>query len=249
MHTLEKVLQCFCRSPEESDLPAMNTVEYERGHELAQLEAAFPNFAQSIRGKRVLDLGCGHGYQSVALAKAGARVVVGVDIDPYQIRKARERHGDVPGVSFLESMPDDHNFDVILSQNSFEHFVEAEAVMQLMTGALAPGGQIFITFGPPWYAPWGAHMGFFCKIPWVHLVFPERVVLGVRSHYRPTNTDRYEGLGLAKMSLGKFQHVVSRSGMRPHYLRYDCVRRMNWLQHTPFKELFVNQVNCILQAA
>src|SRR5215470_3431964 len=43
-----------------------------------------------LRGKRVLDIGCGDGGNSALFAKLGARVV-GVDISPGAIEVARER--------------------------------------------------------------------------------------------------------------------------------------------------------------
>ena len=47
----------------------------------------------SIRGKRVLDAGCGPGAYAQILVKRGAKVV-GVDISPKMLRLARERVGN-----------------------------------------------------------------------------------------------------------------------------------------------------------
>ncbi len=43
-----------------------------------------------IRGKRVIDLGCGSGILAISAALLGAREVVGVDIDGESMRAARE---------------------------------------------------------------------------------------------------------------------------------------------------------------
>src|SRR5688572_25217012 len=51
-----------------------------------------PAFAQlgDLRGKRVLDYGCGHGMAAVVLARAGA-IVTACDLSPGYVNEARER--------------------------------------------------------------------------------------------------------------------------------------------------------------
>jgi 2-polyprenyl-3-methyl-5-hydroxy-6-metoxy-1,4-benzoquinol methylase len=51
-----------------------------------------------LRGKRVLDVGCGEGLESVMLAKLGAAEVVGIDISKKSIAQARRR-ASVDGVA------------------------------------------------------------------------------------------------------------------------------------------------------
>ena len=81
-----------------------------------------------LRGKRVVDLGCGMGHGSIALARQGAKVIA-VDADPTQIAHARvlaEQHavkielhhadladiaGRHPGASFV-SMHSGGNWEV-----------------------------------------------------------------------------------------------------------------------------------------
>lgn len=242
------LLSLFCRDPEVSDYP-MSGIHYEKSRELDRIEEVFPGIRAEVAHKTVIDFGCGLGYQCAAFALAEAREIIGVDINQESLRLATEfiqRQGLAGRVRFARSIPRDLRADIIISQNSFEHFLDAPAVLEQMRSALAPGGKIFITFAPPWYAPWGAHMGFFCRLPWVHLLFPERVVMEVRALFRQDGARTWREAGLAEMSLAKFERLVNASGLCCHFKYYNCVRRLQWLHRTPFRELFVNRVSCIL---
>jgi ubiquinone/menaquinone biosynthesis C-methylase UbiE len=72
-----------------------------------------------VRGKRVLDAGCGPGVYTQILMRRGARVV-GVDVSPKMLRLARERVGDkvelhladlTKPMKFLK----DNSFDMVIS--------------------------------------------------------------------------------------------------------------------------------------
>ncbi len=229
----------------------MQGVHYEAGKELDQLEEAFPHITSEVTGRVVADWGCSYGYQTVALA-AHSRLVYGIDIDPssFDVGKGlAETRGIADRVVFAQRVPDGVKCDVIITRNSFEHFLEAEETLAGMAAALAPGGRIYITFAPPWYSPWGAHMGYFCKVPWVHLLFSEKAVMEARSMFRADGVGSYAEAGLARMSVSKFERIVERSGLRMAWKRYDCIKGMNFLASTPLKELTINRVNSILESA
>jgi len=244
------LLRWFCREPGSPDYP-MQGVHYEPGCELDKLVAVFPEFRSEIVGKNVLDFACGWGYQCVALARAGAKHVVGTEINELAIKGARNlaaEHNLANRVSIVREIPPDFRADVIVSRNGFEHFLEPERILLQMRAALAPSGKIFMAFAPPWNAPWGAHMAYFCRLPWVHLVFSERKVMDVRRVFRPGAERTYGEVGLAQMSLANFERIIRESGLMVRHLRYDCVYGMNWLSGTLLRELFVNCVSCILTA-
>lgn len=39
---------------------------------------------------------------------------------------------------------------------------------------------LLITFGCPWLSPYGSHMHFFTKMPWINVFFSETTVMRVR---------------------------------------------------------------------
>jgi SAM-dependent methyltransferase len=75
-----RILLRFCRAPGTADY-ATGGIHYESGRELERLEEVFPDFAREIKGKLVIDFGCGEGYQAVAFARSGAARVIGIEID------------------------------------------------------------------------------------------------------------------------------------------------------------------------
>ena len=161
----------------------MQGVHYMPGHELDKLLVVFPDLRNQIVGKNVVDFACGWGYQCVALVRAGAKLVLGIEINESAVEAANRlaAHHKLAGqVSVMREIPPDFRADIIVSRNGFEHFLEPDRILLQMRSALSPGGKIFIAFAPPWNAPWGAQMAYFCRLPWVHLVFSEKTVMDVR---------------------------------------------------------------------
>lgn len=212
-----------------------------------------PDLPARIQGARVIDFGCGGGYQAVQMAERGAGFVVALDIEPERLKIATEAAASSPASDRLlvaDRVPQGFRADVITSQNSFEHFLDADQILDQWKTMLAPDGQVLITFAPPWYSPWGAHMAYFCILPWVHLMFPESVILRVRNRFRSDGVRSYEEAGLARMSLARFERLVRHAGFRIVEKRYDCSWRLDFLRHVPLvRELFVNRVTAVLKAA
>ena len=153
-------------------------------------------------------------------------------------------------VEFVSSLTEKmlHSFDIVISHNSFEHFPDPIFILSQMMVAIRPHGKILITFGPPWFAPYGAHMGYFTKMPWVNIFFSEKTVMNVRASFRKDGAKRYEDVegGLNKMTVAKFERIIAASGLKIEYRRCDCVKSLNFLGNLPYvRELFINHVSCI----
>lgn len=109
-------------------------------------------FTRWVRGRRLLDLGCGCGYGAPLLVAGGVETVVGIDLDPRNIRYAT-RHFSSPRVTFrradAERPPEDLGvFEVIVSSNLFEHLFDVDAALTGVGRLLAPGGTFLLAVPP-----------------------------------------------------------------------------------------------------
>ncbi|WP_375203194.1 class I SAM-dependent methyltransferase [Hyphococcus sp.] len=216
---------------------------------LAQLEEAFPGFTESVKGKRVLDYGCGDGFQSVALAKAGAAQVLGVEIEAN-----RRAHGQslaskegVNNVSFAETVSGD--FDMVISLNAMEHFIQPTENLREMKRGLAPGGRIYLSFGPLWMAPYGHHMHFFTRAPWINLLFSERAVFRIRGLYRDDGAASWSP-GMNRMTVARFERLVAECGLVPVRRRDRTAANLPLVSAIPgLREFFVNIIDAELAPA
>lgn len=115
-------------------------------------ESIYRFFASQARDRRVLDAGCGTGYGAQFLADAGARSVRAVDVDLRSIRYAK-RHFAHPSITFavadLERLAvPAASLDLAVSSNVLEHLERPDRFLQVLTGALAPGGTALLALPP-----------------------------------------------------------------------------------------------------
>lgn len=102
--------------------------------------------AKFVRGKRVLDIASGEGYGTAALAQAGARSVVGVDICPEICLGARQKYGLDVRVGDAEKIPlPDHSVDLVVSFETIEHVQNPEKFLDECVRVLAPDGRLIVS--------------------------------------------------------------------------------------------------------
>lgn len=255
MRIEEQIMLWFSRPPGADDaLNKRDSVE----SALSLLEREYPDFRKIVAGKRVADFGCGRGYQSIALATLYDCNVVGIESNSQTLESAMERaaYFAVPQsrLHFTDrtSAEMKNSFDIVISQNSFEHFRKPDIALREMRDLLNGSGKILITFGPPWLAPYGSHMHFFCNVPWLNILFSEQAVMNVRSRYANDGAKKYEDVasGLNKMTIAKLERLVSASGLKMEFRNYNCIKGMNWISKIPLvREFFINHVTLTLTAA
>ncbi len=245
----ERLLLKLSRPPASDDFhegQPHHTLDSVMGH----LKQRYPDIVDLVRDRTVLDFGCGSGHHVAALAKSGAAFVMGVDTNARLLEGARQlakESGVAERVEIAERVPPERNgtFDVVMSHNSMEHFPDPGAVLREMFEAARPGGRVLIVFSLPWYSPYGSHMHFFTRVPWVNIWFSESTVMRVRSRFRADGATRYEDVegGLNRMSLAKFGRLTRASGLRLTSLRYIGVKGLDVLTRIPWlRELFTNEI-------
>lgn len=114
------------------------------------------DLAGDVTGKRLLDLGCGDGFELLEWARAGAQVV-GVDNSPEQLAAA-QRAADRLGVSCqlvladLLNLPDDllhTEFDLVFSAWVTAWIGDLPRWFSTVYQALKPGGLFLLSGGHP----------------------------------------------------------------------------------------------------
>jgi 2-polyprenyl-3-methyl-5-hydroxy-6-metoxy-1,4-benzoquinol methylase len=124
-----------------------------------------------LRGKRVLDVGCGDGVNAVLLAKLGA-MVTGIDVSPKAIELAKRR-AEVNGVTERTTFvcqPMERadlqagSFDVVWGDAILHHLLgELDSVVAQLVKFTRPGGMILFS-EPVNFNPWLRRLRFMIPV-------------------------------------------------------------------------------------
>lgn len=154
--------------------------EYNNGNRVLSYYLPLYNKDIMFKNKKVLDVGCGAGGKSVFYSTCGANQVIGIDIDSYQIEKAKEFAKQKNCLDKVEFICDsalnlpfsDDTFDTVIMNDFFEHVSSPTLALQESLRVLKKEGKLYLNF-PPYSHPWGEHLSDGINMPWVHKFFSE----------------------------------------------------------------------------
>jgi SAM-dependent methyltransferase len=105
----------------------------------------------TVAGKEVLDMGCGSGRFTLALARAGARRVIGVDLGRRSLETAGRMalEAGIANVEFVEAdvlgLPyDDESFDFVFCNGVLHHTTDLERGLRELHRVLRRGAEAFL---------------------------------------------------------------------------------------------------------
>jgi len=154
--------------------PEFSSEQFEESILLWNKRAIANNFDLNyIRGKRCLDVGCGSGRYSHALARNGAEEIIAIDISENGIAEAKKRAIGLPQIKFQVASalnipyPDCH-FDFVVCAGVLHHTTDFDQGLSELFRVCKPDGKVYLlvygTGGIRWTAisalrPIVAHLG------------------------------------------------------------------------------------------
>lgn len=133
-------------------------------------------YAGNVKGRTVMDLGCGQGFLTRLLHERGARTVVAIDISKAYLRQLANLPGVTPVLANAERLPFRDAFDLIVSTDVMEHVLNLGSFLVSLNRSLRPHGVAIIRV--PYresLVGYSHHAG--CKYDFVHLrTFDRRTI-------------------------------------------------------------------------
>jgi ubiquinone/menaquinone biosynthesis C-methylase UbiE len=214
--------------------------EYGVGVDLAK---SYLEPAGDLKGKTVLDIGCGLGGKTVAYGEGGATQVFGTDISVEFTSSSTDYAGENEvshRYAFFASdaalLPIDNDvFDTVVANDTMEHFAQPEHAFSEMVRITKPGGAIWIFF-TPYFSPLGSHLYDYIYIPWCHLIFTKKQLFaGIKEIVaeRQNDSPGADPAAKAEKVMESFDKDLNRMSVR---------RFLNMVKHHPslritFREL------------
>ena len=127
------------------------TSEFKPLHDINSLRLNYIDKAVTLKGKTVLDVGCGGGILSESMAERGAKVT-GIDLGEKALKVA-QLHSLESGVAVdyqlisVEKLAEQQpaSFDVVTCLEMLEHVPDAASVVAACAKLVKPGGKVFFS--------------------------------------------------------------------------------------------------------
>jgi len=126
--------------------------EFRPLHQINPLRLAWIDDLVPLKGKRVVDIGCGGGILADSMARKGAEVL-GIDLATKALRVAQLHalEAQTEGVTYrevsAEKLADEQpaSFDVVTCMEMLEHVPDPASVVRACATLVKPGGRVFFS--------------------------------------------------------------------------------------------------------
>ena len=126
--------------------------EFRPLHQINPLRLDWVNGISPVKGKQVLDVGCGGGILADAMARGGAQVT-GIDLASKALRVAQLHalEAQTPNLDYREvsvealAEQQPQSFDVVTCMEMLEHVPDPASVVRACATLVKPGGWVFFS--------------------------------------------------------------------------------------------------------
>lgn len=126
--------------------------EFRPLHEINPLRLDWINALTALKGRRVLDVGCGGGILADAMARQGADVL-GIDLSRKALKVAQLHalEAQTAGVQYREisaealAAEQPGSFDVVTCMEMLEHVPDPSSIVKACATLVKPGGHVFFS--------------------------------------------------------------------------------------------------------
>lgn len=111
-----------------------------------------------LRGKTILDIGCGMGQHAKKYSDMGAKSVLGIDISEKMLRYA-EKHNSAGNIAYQQMAFEDiyelnEQFDLVTSSLAFDYAEEFDELMKNIYKVLKDGSELVFSMSHPMATAW-----------------------------------------------------------------------------------------------
>lgn len=126
--------------------------EFRPLHEINPLRLSWIDGLASLRGKRVVDVGCGGGILADSMARKGADVL-GIDLaaKPLKVAQLHAMEAETPSIAYREvaaealAAEQPAAFDVVTCMEMLEHVPDPSSIVSACSTMAKPGGWVFFS--------------------------------------------------------------------------------------------------------
>jgi 2-polyprenyl-6-hydroxyphenyl methylase/3-demethylubiquinone-9 3-methyltransferase len=127
--------------------------EFKPLHQINPLRLGWVDELAGLRGKQVLDVGCGGGILAESMARRGAAQVLGVDLahKPLKVAQLHALEGGVANLDYREVAVEalaaerPQSFDVVTCMEMLEHVPDPASIVRACAALAKPGAWVFFS--------------------------------------------------------------------------------------------------------